>query len=246
VTEYFQLTQLKKADRLWATWDSTPDDWEVSLCSTGTIEHWDGQRFRTNLAVSVGYSRRDELLIWGWFSGCLVHESLLSEFEGQGIAGYRLKPATVRFRDGRLSTEYQQLVVVGWAGVASEESGIHLDEKCRFCHSAIYSKLCHPEKLIDWNQWTGEDFFTVWPVGYMLITRRVAELLQSLKVKSFSLEEPDESWVGRNRFHVARLSSWMPDDVARKYGEPLGLENGAATWAPMSKVRRPKLPKVQF
>jgi len=89
--------------------------------------------------------------------------------------------------------------------------------------------LIHPDKLIDWSQWTGEDFFMVWPLaGWTLITGRVAEFLRARKVKSCTIRRPEDSF-GRS---VRRLSSYMPDDVARKYGEPLGLETGTANWIP--------------
>ena len=42
------------------------------------------------------------------------------------------------------------------------------------------------EQLIDWNQWTGEDFFIVWPMpNHIMITERVADFLMSDHVKSF-------------------------------------------------------------
>jgi len=140
--EYYRLA-VPHSDRLRATFQiASEDDWEVSPCLAGNPGHGDdGRRLRNNLSVSVKHSKRDERLIFSWPWEPLVHESLIAEFEAQGVTGYRLRPANVRFRDGRLSDEYRQLVVVGWAGIAPEESGIHITGSCPGCHRTQYSGL---------------------------------------------------------------------------------------------------------
>jgi hypothetical protein len=142
----------------------------------------------------------------------------------------------VRFRDGRVSREYHELVVTGWAGVASPGSGLKPVERCPDCHYVRYGFLPHPEKLIDWKQWTGEDFFVVWPMPWeIFITGRVAELLSRIKVRSYVVEKPSRSWGGPT---VGRLSASMPEDLARKYGRPLGIEKGKAKWITMDKIAK--------
>jgi hypothetical protein len=151
----------------------------------------------------------------------------LAGFEQQGFTGYQVKPATVRSRDGSESTEYREFIVTGWAGVASSESGVQADNSCPGCHWKHYSGIANPEKLIDWSQWTGDDFFIVWPMPlYKLVTGRVADWLQSHKVKSFwlrGLESPGPR-IGERGFTPGRLSNYLPEDLAIKYGRPLGLE----------------------
>jgi hypothetical protein len=122
---------------------------------------------------------------------------------------------------------------VGWAGVARPESGIRLIEACPGCGYKRYSGLQEVEQLIDWGQWSGEDFFMVWPLPkFRLVTRRVADVLEGLKVKSFSLgslrrievRKAPAALQGSRGFAVGRLSAFMPQDIAVKYGGPLGLE----------------------
>ena len=135
------------------------------------------------------HSRKDEWVIEASLEGLVIHARLIEEFEKLGFTGYRLKPATVRFRDGYLSGEYSELVVTGWAGVAPPESGIELTEACGGCGYKHYTSLKNPEHLIDWSQWTGDDFFIVWPLPrYVLITKRVADALAGLQVKSYRLK----------------------------------------------------------
>jgi len=116
--------------------------------------------------------------------------------------------------------------VTGWAGVARLESGIRIVESCPVCHWKKYSALRNVEQLIDWNHWTGEDFLVVWPLPkFILVTERVAELRLRLRVKSFGLRGlKDRPAVSDLGFTVSRLSNFLPQDLALKYGKPLELE----------------------
>jgi hypothetical protein len=165
--------------------------------------------------------------------GWVVHASLIEEFEKHEITGYRLRPATVRFRDGYLSKDYSELVVVGWAGVARPESGIRLLTECPGCMRRTYSDLENVDLAIDWSQWSGEDFFVVWPLPMIyLLTKRVADMLNRFKVKHYSLgtleryaKRPGSTRTpAAGAISVGRLSLTMPEDVAIKNGRPLGLE----------------------
>lgn len=156
---YFNLTN-PDSERLFA--DIIPDMpqpiLELSACPVNS-EHYDGRRHVGEWALQVKHNRRDELIIWQWISGLVVHKSLLGKFADCGFTGYRLKPATVRFRDGAVSQDYQELIVTGWAGVARPESGIKVVKSCPACRWKKYSGLTDADQLIDWSQWTGEDFF---------------------------------------------------------------------------------------
>lgn len=192
-----------------------------------TSEHLDGSRRVSSLALKLKHNLRSETMIWCWVEGLVIHERLLEGFKQQGFTGYRTRPATVRFRDGQLSNEYQEFTVTGWAGVATAESGVRVSKSCPVCHWKKYTGITNYEKLIDWSQWTGDDFFIVWPLPrFMLITERVAQWILSRDVKSFSLKGLDDfdRPVGASGFTVGRLSNFMPEDLAIEYGRPHGLE----------------------
>jgi hypothetical protein len=214
---------------------AAPADWEISVCPTADFLHYDGHRLKSNSAFKVSHNRKNVLLIWAWLRGRpLIHERLIEDLDAMGATGYRLRPGTVEFRDGSVSNEYRELVVTGWAGLASPDSGLKPIERCLDCHYVKYGPLPHPERLMDWSQWTGEDFFTFWPLaGGMFITERVADLLRRHKTRSYTLKRPSRTWGGGT---VGRLSEYMPDDLAQKYGEPLGIERGNATWITMDKT----------
>jgi hypothetical protein len=226
--EYFHLGDAE-SQRLQA--DEEPiADREVWACPANP-KHNAGVRRIGELSLQVKHNKRDELIISSWTFDRVVHESLIAEFGKLGFSGFQTRPAIVRFRDGSVSKEYRELVVVGWGGHARVESGIQLIEECSGCHRRSYSGLQDSEQLINWDQWTGEDFFIVWPLPrYTLITKRVADTLASLKVKSYtlgglrSLEQRNRPQGLPSGFSVSRLSFCLPEDLATKYGPPLGLE----------------------
>jgi hypothetical protein len=228
MVEYFRL-ESPSSQRLLASAERAVPD-EITLCpiTEGMNQHR-SSRVMGDLRLEVKHNDAQQLVIFGWLEGPVVHAQLLEELAKRGFTGYRLRPATVRFRNGLLSSDYSELIVTGWAGVAPTESGIQLIEACSGCGYKKYSSLKDAEKLIDWAQWTGEDFFMVWPLPkYVLITRRVADALAELKVKSYQLEnmlEPRESAFSiAHGYSVGALSQFLPEDLAIRYGGPLGLQ----------------------
>ena len=126
--EYFRLTRPDSSRLPVVSNRETPE--QVFECPTG------GHRLTsrsTKLALEVSHNRRDTWIISTLFDNMVFHARLLEEFEKRGITGYRLKPATVRFRDGVVSDDYSELIVTGWAGIAPPESGIELTEACGGC-----------------------------------------------------------------------------------------------------------------
>lgn len=202
--------------------DTVENPYEVSLCpiTAGTSRHRTIKR-KQDLALQVRHSKHDELMIWTQMGEVVVHERLLTDFGNSGVSGYRLRPAMVSFRDGQATKEYSELIVTGWAGTAPPESGIRLLEACPGCGTKKYSGADRYDKLIDWDQWSGEDLFIVWPLPkFILVSGRGAEVLQSLHVKSYSLTSMRRPSSG---YSVGPLSNYMPDDIATKYGRLTGL-----------------------
>lgn len=218
---YYSLD--RPADALIASFAKDVQHWVEGPPCSANPSHRNRRRV-SKMTLEVKHNRRDEKLIASIFPERLIHASLADEFASHELTGYRLRPATVRFRDGQVSEDYSELIVTGWAGVARPESGIHLIESCKGCGYKKYSPLKKADQLIDWSQWTEDDFFILWPLpAWILITQRVVDLLEKLKVKSYTLgslkERPNS--IG---FSVGRLSEHMPEDLAQKYGRPLGLE----------------------
>jgi hypothetical protein len=191
-----------------------------------TREHLDGSRRVSQLQLQMHHNDRTEWIIW-WFMGRVIHHEILEEFEREKFTGFRTEPATVKFKDGTISEDYREFIVTGWAGAARPESGVKIREDCQACHWKNYTAISDPEKLIDWSQWSGEDFFMVWPLPlFMLVTERVANWFKAKKSRRYLVRGPGDrgKLVRGAGFTVGRLSDFMPVDLAIKYGRPLGLE----------------------
>ena len=221
---YFNLRK-PKSDILLADYESYGKREEVRCPASS--EHRARSRRIGPMDVSVKHCRFEERMIWCMAFGTVVHESLLNEFSGQGFTGFRSEPSTVTFGDGTISANYHELIITGWAGVATPASGVRVINSCPACHWKKYYAIRNYENLIDWSQWTGDDFFIVWPMPHsILITERVAFWLLNREVKSFNLTSLDDldNPTGRNGFTVGRLSNFLPEDLAVKYGRQLDLE----------------------
>src|SRR5436190_774981 len=132
MVEYFRL-ESPDSQRLLASGKRMAPD-EITLCpiTEGMNQHR-CSRAMGDLRLEVKHNDTEQLLIFAWLESPVVHARLLEEFAKRGFSGYRLRPATVRFRNGDLSCDYSELIVTGWAGVAPPESGIQLIEACSGC-----------------------------------------------------------------------------------------------------------------
>jgi hypothetical protein len=231
MSEFFFLHE-PGSERLRAKglWSGGPVEWVA--CPATPVHPRQNGPTRADLVpleVEVKHNDRRETMIWTFARlrrNCLIHNSLLAEMVSRHFTGFTLRPATVRFRDGFHSQEYKQLIVTGWGGLARPESGIRLVDSCPGCLYKEYSPLIDPSRLLDPSQWSGEDFFKVWPlVGYILVTRKVTEFLATEKIRSYSAYGPAEAVAiaGGVGITVGSLADNFPEDLALKYGRPLGI-----------------------
>lgn len=202
-------------------------EWRSEPCPINAKHKLNSERIN-ELRCFLKHNRRDEHILWG--AQIAVHASVIERFEAQGFTGFRTKPAHVTFLDGITSDEYREFIVTGWAGAVRPESGMRVLDSCPGCLWKNYGPIGDFTQVIDWDQWTKEDFFFVWPLtGHKLCTKRAAGWLEASGVRSFVLGRGFESLEKRRdrlNFGIPRgpLSDYLPRDLAIKYGRPLGLE----------------------
>lgn len=217
--------QLSKPRSLSARADWTDDHGIETIECPAYPEHKRAAPRRRALDVVLpGRAIKD--FVWVWGSDCLIQEGVLAVFRENGFTGYEVRPARAHFRGDPLGVPppLWELVVTGWAGMASPESGVKLTYSCPFCGSIKYSCFDDASCLIDVNQWDGGDFFMVWPLPkFIFITDRVAQALRERKLTGFRLVRPDDLKCDFGGFSPGRLSHWMPEARARELGEPLGI-----------------------
>ena len=164
--------------------------------------------------------------VWTWYGECLVQDKVLDLFRRHEFSGYSVKPVKAKFKvacENKLPKLWE-LIVTGWAGMASSESGIKLIERCEGCGHTVYSESNHPGELIDVSRWDGSDFFIVWPLPrFILVTDRVAQLIHDNGLTGATLKRPNDLDLSGG-FSPGRLSHWMPEERARTLGGSLGID----------------------
>lgn len=226
-------------------WDESMG-FEQIVCAADPDHRYSGKRL-TDLSVLLT-SKRVKDFLWTWFSECLIQDHVLRLFQDEGLTGFEVRPVQARMKvkarrrdpcevnPGLSASEAAEveipklweLVVIGWGGVAPEESGIRSTEARDAGGHRLYTFFDDPSRIIDENQWDGSDFFMVWPMPkYIFVTDRVAKLIRKHKLTGARLQAP-ETLNGVPRmpgagFGPGRLSHWMPEARARELGEPLGI-----------------------
>jgi len=217
----FWLLNPPESVRYRAAWRAGEVDTETVYCTKYPGHQRSGRRFDP-LSVNV---RGDSLpdFVWTWYSECLIQDSVQRVFREEGLRGYELKPVRMYLNDVSISTPtFWELVVTGWGGVASPESGVRLVSECPYCRHRVYSCFNDPKQLIDWSKWDGSDFFMIWPLPrFIFVSDKVAKLV-SQRFSGAELQAFDEIRCGKT-LTPGRLSYWMPEPRAREIGEPLDI-----------------------
>jgi hypothetical protein len=166
--------------------------------------------------------------VWTWYSECLVQDHVLELFRANDVTGFEVKPVKVAFKrkSSHKPPRLWELVVTGWAGVASEESRIKAVSHCDACDLVTYSVGAdfNPRELINTSQWDRSDIFMVWPLPKCIfVTDRIVQLIRDSRLTGANIRTLDGVRIGGPTFCGERLSWYMPEDRARALGEPLGI-----------------------
>jgi len=216
-----------QASRRQAEWDH--DEMESALevieCPVNPGHQHAGKRLR-NLSVVLPDNEVQDF-VWTWYSECLLRDNTLALFRSAGFTGFETKPVAARFRSAKSAPpKLWELVVIGWAGMASPASGVRLDESksCTICGHLTYTGLLHPDLLINEASWDGSDFFMVWPFPrFIFITERVARAIRSHNLRGARTVRGSDFNPVTDQFSPGRLSYLMPQQRARELGGPLGI-----------------------
>ena len=222
--QFFHLGSGKSTSKL-AEWVDDEMDLESVVCPANDGHQRAGKRL-TGISMTLpGHSIED--IVWTWYSECLLTDHVLDLFKSSGFTGFQVSPVRARYRrDDAEAPRLWELVVTGWAGMASPESGIRAIEHCQACGLTYYSQWTNPEKLIVASQWDGSDFFMVWPIPrHIFVTQRVARTICTGQITGATLTAlPDMRRThASGKFSGSRLSYHMPEKRAREVGEPLGI-----------------------
>jgi hypothetical protein len=224
-SQFWHLASPDSTARL-AEWVPGEIETEKVVCPVDAGHRRGGKRL-TNLSVALRGNGVEDF-VWTWLSECLVQDNVLEIFRKNGFTGFDVKPMKAKFKrdSDNNPPRLWELLVMGWAGMASAESGIKLTKECRACGLLRYSRCVNPGKLIDVSQWDGSDFFMVWPLPkFIFITERVARVIRDNAITGVVLQRPADISFGMVPFiGPGRLSYRMPPERARELGGALGID----------------------
>jgi hypothetical protein len=199
---------------------------ETVVCPIHEGHQRAGKRL-TELSVRLPKEAAHDEFVWTWSSECLLQDHVVELFRANGLTGFEVKPVSVRLKndDGEVRPKLWELVVVGWAGLTPAQSGIKIVSHCDACGHTVYSSFTTPEKLIDESKWDGSDLFIIWPLPrYIFVTERVVRLAREKNMAGVVVRPVRElPYRGADTLTPGRLSYVMPEDYARRFGEPLGI-----------------------
>jgi hypothetical protein len=208
-----------------AEWMPGKMDLEQVICTVNTGHRRGGKRL-TNLSILL-QGQTIEDFVWTWQSECLVQDHVLDLFRRSGFTGFEVKPVKAMFKR---ACEVEpprlwELIVTGWAGMASVESGIKLLERCEGCGYTVYSGISNLGAVIDASKWDGSDFFMVWPLPkFIFVSDRAAQVICQSRLIGAVLKQPSDVNLSGGTIGGGRLSYWMPQERARDLGGLLGID----------------------
>jgi hypothetical protein len=171
-------------------------------------------------------------IIWAALKPCLISERVVDLFHSAGLTGFEIRPADVRLMFPHEPSEsvYWQLIVTGWGGIVSPESGIRQVIDPTRPDGIFWGTATNPGAIIDAKQWDGSDFFIVWPLpNYWWISQRVVDVLMTNRLRRYEIAAPSEmdilcqAYSDGIKFSPGRLRQFFSLDRARHIGEPLGI-----------------------
>lgn len=201
-----------------AEWNHDAMELEQIICPINKGHRRGGKRL-TDLSVTLP-SEIVKDFMWTWQNECSLQDHVLGLFHTSGLSGFEVKPAKAKFRYAvnRKPPRIWELIVTGWAGMASPESGIRLVERCDKCGHIRYFGCTDPSKIIDLSQWDGNDFFIVWPLPKLIfVTDRLVRVIQDNHLTGANLILPDTLDLS-GEFSPGHLSYWMPELRANDLG----------------------------
>ncbi len=219
--EYWELASLEDSKTL-ADWDEGVELDQVT-CPIHPGHVRAGKRVGDLRVVLPARSKTHDV-VWTWGSSCLINDRVISLFENAKVSGYELRPVAARWgpRGQGEVPRFWELVVTGWAGMATSDSGVNVIEKCSGCGHTVYSGVSNAASLFDTRNWDGSDLFIVWPLPLRrFATSRVRDLFVQHRVTGTHLV-PGEA-LNTGTLTPGRLSYFMPEARARELGTPLGI-----------------------
>lgn len=182
------------------------------------------------LTVELPTADTDDF-VWTWGSECLITDEVLQLFKREAITGFTAEPVTVaKVKRGRRqdAPRLHEVVVTGWGGQASAESGITLIERCPGCGHEKYGPILNWARAIDESKWDGSDLFVVWPAPvYIFATERAADIIERHELTGVRVVPISEAETG---YPTSVMDGFTPGTPERWYAPDVAAKRRADFW----------------
>jgi hypothetical protein len=194
------------------------------------IEHQ--QLFERPVKLSVKKSGRGDVLLKGIPDLVFISDKVRRLLEANDATGFELLPADAELFYSHPPDKgtFWQLIVTGWGGVASPESGVR-EVEVEAGRAREFTVPTRPDALIDRSQYDGSDFFRFWPYPTdIVVTRRIMSLFDREGIKHcdfYPLVDLGRvirmSIVGETT-QALPLALYYPPERAENLGAGLGID----------------------
>ncbi len=108
-----------------------------------------------------------------------------------GLTGWHAFPATIRKRTGELMSDYAELRVHGFGGIASSAAGCVLTSRCPACGMSTYAEGYRWNLAARELPTNGPDFIAIWPLYRRLFcSDRARSVLESFNTAEMQFVAP--------------------------------------------------------
>ncbi len=160
-------------------------------------------------------------MCWTWMSDCLIRADVSRLLLSAGVTGFQTRPVEITVKGQRIDHQFEELVPIGWGGIADEKSGVKLLESCQTCGHLRYSGVQDWSELINWSEWDGSDIFFVWPLPkYILITEKVRLLLEASHIQEMTMSPLETMRPQDGELSPGRVKDWLPIEKVYSLGVP--------------------------
>jgi hypothetical protein len=121
----------------------------------------------------------------------LLHLRVLQGMADAGLTGWEAYPATIRRKSGVMLSEFSELRVTGFSGIASEAAGCVLRSRCPGCGLNTYESGFRFDLAVKEAAPNGPDFTAIWPLyRRILCSSRARSLLETFDTQEIEFVDP--------------------------------------------------------
>jgi hypothetical protein len=141
------------------------------------------------------------------------------------LTGYTLETVIVHYKSAiKPPPELWNVLVTGWAGMVSTESGISLKTHCVGCGRKTYTWPVKNGRLVEPSRWDGSDIFRVWPLpNHKFVSRKFADAIEEEGLTGVQIIRDQDFVTHGDSLSPGPLEASMSQELAERRSKSPGL-----------------------